>query len=151
MSFGSPPPGRRSRGNSTHRQRLGRRTSSRHANAPTPEAVKRLEALREVERQRSELRSAAAWLRRLPDVGFDAATTRPPKPVADLTALENPRSAGEVMRATGLLDVLADYLQASSLAGEREQMARHEAEAKEKERRIAELQEVREANPPLAS
>jgi hypothetical protein len=115
------------------------------------EAVKRLEALREVERQRSELRSAAAWLRRLPEVGFDAATTRPPKPVADLTTFPDPRSAGELLRASAVLDVLGEYLAASSLAGEREQIAQWEAESEEKERCLAELRELREAHPPIAS
>jgi hypothetical protein len=115
------------------------------------EAVKRLEALREVESQRRELRSAAAWLRRLSEIGFDAATTRPPKPVADLTTFPDPRSAGEVLRASAVLDVLGDYLRASSLAGERKQIAQWEAEAAEEERRLAELREVREAHPPLAS
>jgi hypothetical protein len=115
------------------------------------EAVKRLDALRQVEAQRRELRSAAAWLRRLPEVGFDAATTRPAKPVADLTSLPDPRSAGELLRATVVLDVLGDYFQASSLAGEREQIAQHEAEADEEERRRAELREIWQAHPPLAS
>jgi hypothetical protein len=115
------------------------------------EAVKRLELLGQVEKQRNELRSAAAWLRRLPDVGFDAATTRPPKPVADLTGLPNPHAGGETMRASAVLDVLGDYLRAGSLAGEREQIAQHEAEAEEEERRLAELREVREAHPPIAS
>jgi hypothetical protein len=115
------------------------------------EAVKRLEALREVETQRSELRSAAAWLRRLPEIGFDAATTRPPKPVADVTTFPDPRSSGEVLRASAVLDVLGDYFQASSLAGEREQIAQWEAEAEEEERRRAELREIREAHPRLAS
>jgi len=114
------------------------------------EAVKRLDALREVEAQRSELRSAAAWLRRLPEVGFDAATTRPPKPVADVTSFPDPRSSGEVLRASAVLDVLRDYLAASSLVGEREQIAQWEAEAEEEERRVAELRELREAHPPLA-
>ena len=115
------------------------------------EAVKRLEALRQVETQRSELRSAAAWLRRLPEVGFDAATTRPPKPVADLTTFPDPRSAGEVLRASVVLDVLGDYLRASSLTGEREQVAQWEAEAGQEERRLTELRELREAHPPLSS
>jgi len=115
------------------------------------EAVKRLEALREVERQRRELRSAAAWLRRLPEVGFDQATTRPVKPVADLTTFPDPRSVGEVLRASTVLDVLGGYLQASSLTGEREQIAQREAKAEEEERRVAELRELREAHPPLAS
>jgi hypothetical protein len=115
------------------------------------EAVKRLDALREVETQRRELRSAAAWLRRLPEIGFDNATGRPPKPVADVTTFPDPRSAGEVLRASAVLDVLGDYLAASSLVGEREWIAEREAETAEKERRLAELRKVREAHPPLAS
>lgn len=115
------------------------------------EAVKRLEALREVETQRNELRSAAAWLRRLAEIGFDAATTRPPKPVADLTTFPDPRSGGEVLRATAVLDVLGDYLRASSLAGEREQIAQWETQADEEERRRAELRELREVHRPIAS
>jgi hypothetical protein len=115
------------------------------------DAVKRLNALREVETQRSELRSAAAWLRRLPEIGFDAATMRPPKPVADLTSFPDPRSAGEVLRASAVLDVLGDYLRASSLTGEREQIAHYEAEAAEEERRLAELRELREVHRPIAS
>jgi hypothetical protein len=115
------------------------------------EAVKRLDALREVETQRRELRSAAAWLRRLPEIGFDAATTRPPKPVADVTTFPDPRSAGEVLRASAVLDVLGDYFQASSLTGEREAIVQHEAEAEAQERRVAELRELRETHPPLAS
>jgi DNA repair exonuclease SbcCD ATPase subunit len=115
------------------------------------EAVKRLEALREVETQRTGLRSAAAWLRRLPEVGFDVATARAPKPVADMTTFPDPRSAGEVLRASAVLDVLGDYLSASSLAGEREQIAQREAESEEEERRLAELREFRRAQPPLTS
>jgi hypothetical protein len=69
--------------------------------------------------------------------------------VGDLTAFPDPRSAGEVLRASAVLDVLADYFRASSLAGEREQIAQREAEAEEEERRLAELRELREAHPPV--
>jgi hypothetical protein len=109
-----------------------------------------LKALREVEQQRNELRAAAAWLRRLPEVGFDAATVRV-KPVADLTGLPNPHASGETLRASAVLDVFGDYLASSSLIGEREQIAEHEAATAEDERRRAELRELREAHPPLAS
>jgi hypothetical protein len=115
------------------------------------EALKRLEALREVERQRGELRAAAAWLRRLPSTGFDVATMRPPKPVADQTGLPDPHASGSMVTASAALDVLADYFQASSLAGEREQIAEHEAARAEEKRRLAELRELREAHPPIAS
>jgi hypothetical protein len=115
------------------------------------EALKRLEALREVEQQRGELRSAAAWLTRLPTVGFDAATARPAKPVLDETGLPDPHASGSMVRASALFDVLADYFQTSSLAGEREQIAEHEAAKAEEERRAAELRVMREAHPPVAS
>jgi hypothetical protein len=71
--------------------------------------------------------------------------------VADVTTFPDPRSAGEVLRASAVLDVLGDYLAASSLVGEREWIAEREAETAEKERRLAELRKVREAHPPLAS
>jgi hypothetical protein len=115
------------------------------------EALNRLTALREVERQRGELRAAAVWLRRLPEIGFDVGTMRPPKPVPDQTGLPDPHASGSMVTASAALDVLADDFQASSLAGEREQIARHEAEAAEKERRLAELREMREAHPPVVS
>jgi hypothetical protein len=50
-----------------------------------------------------------------------------------------------------VLDVFGDYLASSSLIGEREQIAEHEAATAEDERRRAELRELREAHPPLAS
>jgi hypothetical protein len=71
--------------------------------------------------------------------------------VADVTTFPDPRSAGEVLRASVVLDVLGGYLRASSLAGEREQIAHYEAEAEEEERRLAELREVREVHRPIAS
>ena len=52
-----------------------------------------------------------------------------------------------MLRASTVLDVLGDYLRASSLAGERERIAQWEAEAEEEERRVAELRELREAHP----
>jgi hypothetical protein len=76
---------------------------------------------------------------------------RPPKPVADQTGLPDPHASGSMVTASAALDVLADYFQASSLAGEREQIAEHEAARAEEERRLAELRELREAHPPIAS
>jgi hypothetical protein len=115
------------------------------------EVLKRLSALREVETQRSELRAAAVWLGRLPTIGFDVATGRPPKPVRDETGLPDPHASGSMVSASTLFDVLSDYFVQTSFTGERERVAQYEAEQAEKERRVAELQELREAHPPVSS
>jgi hypothetical protein len=115
------------------------------------EVLKRLSALHEVETQRSELRAAAVWLGRLPTIGFDQATTRPPKPVRDETGLPDPHASGSMVSASTLFEVLADYFIRTSFTGERERVAQYEAEQAEKERHVAELQELREAHPPVSS
>jgi hypothetical protein len=113
-------------------------------------AIKALQALREAEAQRGQLRAAAVWLSRLPTVGFDLLAARPVKPVPSVTALGDTRSAGAKLTATALLDAFGEYVESSSVAGEREQIAEREAEAEEQERRIAELRETREAHPPVS-
>jgi putative DNA primase/helicase len=49
------------------------------------------------------------------------------------------------------LIVFGDYLASSSLIGERQRIAEHEAATEEEERRRAELREIREAHPPVAN
>jgi hypothetical protein len=114
-------------------------------------ALKALQALREAEAQRGQLRAASVWLGRLPAVGFDVLAVRPVKPVPSVTALGDARNAGAMLTATALLDAFGEYVESSSVTAEREQIAEREAKADEQERRLAELREVREAHPPLAS